>query len=282
MDLNKFFSNDNKAKEWKPTPKLIPVIEKAIIKYNEDRKQDSPTMFRASEIGGCDRKFLLKHLGHKEEISASSYMVMNTGTKLHELVQEYLADCLVSLEERLYFNEFLSGSYDGELKGEIFGEKKNGLLEIKTTGVNNYQRLIKNQSQLSNKYKFQNNAYLQAKGLEWTAFIFLNRNLQFTDDFIEENKDNLHLYNPIFHEIIYRKDDAMVEKIRQKITERKLCMELKTLPKRVKMSECSYCSFGPSGNNVCEEKHKEEKAIEKAEKEVLKEQNKKPKKKGLK
>lgn len=282
MDLNKFFSSDNKAKEWRPTPKLIPVIEKAIVKYNEERKQDSPTMFRCSEIGGCDRKALLKHQGHKEEITPASYMIMNVGTAIHELIQTYIAEHLVSLEERLYFNEFLSGSYDGELDAKILGEKKNGLLEIKTTGVNNYQRLIKNQSQLSNKYKFQNNAYLHSKGLDWTIFVFVNRNLQFTDEFIEENKDKLHLYNPIFHEIIYRKDDLMVEKIRQKITERKLCMELKTLPKRVKMSECSYCSFGPSGNNVCEEKHKEEKVIEKTEKESLKQTKKQPKKKRLK
>ncbi len=293
MNIGDIFGKDDKKefekKEWKeikPEPKLVPVLQQSIVKWNEGRKQDSPTEFRASEIGGCDRKYLYKQ-SQVEEIDWQSYLVMNMGTVIHELLQSYLKDHLISLEERLYFNlesgdsspnTLLSGSYDGELDGKLFNEKKNVLLEIKTTGVSNYQRLITNKGQLSNKYKLQNNVYLHAKGLDRTAFIFFNRNIQFTDEFIEQNKDIIDTLNPVFHEITYYKDDALVEKIRQKITDRKLHKSLGTMPKRDKTSECSYCSF----KSVCDADNQNEKAARRAEKSAKTKQEKEIKKKGVK
>jgi len=286
MDLNKLFGEDNpnekkEWKEWKPRPKLVPILEAEIVKYNEARKQSSPTLFRASEIGGCDKKFLYKFNGLTEEIDAKGYLTMNVGTAWHELLQTYLAEHFVSLEERLYFNDKagdssvcadLSGSYDGELTGKIVGQEKNILLEIKTTGVSNFQRLITGKGQLSNKYKFQNTVYLHAKGLDMTIFLMVNRNIALTDEFMELNPD-LDV-NPTFHEIIYRKDDAMVEKLRQKITDRKLHMKLGTSPKREKVTECSYCSFEAQ----CKAEHEQNKILareaKKSETENKKEQEK--------
>lgn len=290
MDLSKLFSENTpkEKKQWKelkPEPVLTPILEKCIIEYNEAKNQTSPTDFRGSEIGGCDRRWLYKQKHGKESIDWKSFIIMNVGTSIHELLQEYLADHLVSLEERVYFNidagdssvnTILSGSYDGELDAKRFKEKTNGLLEIKTTGVNNYQRLLTNKAQLSNKYKLQNTMYLHAKGLEWSIFIFCNRNLQFTDEFKEEYKDRLDEFNPVFHEIKYYKDDALVQKIRQKITDRKLHYKLGTLPKREKTSECDYCSF----RGICDEDNEREKVERREEKSAKTKQEKLNKKNG--
>lgn len=295
MDLSKLFadnnSNDNKEKkqwrELKPEPVLTPILEKCIVEYNEAKNQDSPTEFRGSEIGGCDRRWLYKQKNGKEPIDYLSYLIMNVGTSIHELIQTYLSKYLVSLEERVYFNidsgdtsvnTLLSGSYDGEFDGSIFGEKKNVLLEIKTTGVNNYQRLITGKGQLSNKYKLQNNTYLHAKGLDRTCFIFFNRNIQLTDEFKEEYKDRLDEFNPVFHEITYYKDDLLVAKIRQKITDRKLHHKLGTMPKREKTSECDYCSF----RSTCDADNEREKIERREEKSAKTKQEKLDKKNGIK
>lgn len=271
MDLNKLF--EDKSNNWKPKkPKqvLIPILEKAIIKYNQERKQTSPTMFRASDLG-CDRKFLLKHQGNEEEISAESYLIMNVGTSIHELIQTYLKDHFISLEERLYFNDTagdcsendtLSGSYDGHLKLDDFGEC---LLEIKSTHADNYQRLCKFAA-MSNKYKLQNHVYLHSKGLKKSIFIFFNKNCAWTQDFKEKEPDIVATMNPIFLEVILEKDDKYVEMIKEKIKNRKLHMKLGSLPKFEKQSECDYCHYGPNKTGLCKTLHLQEKQSLKDEK----------------
>lgn len=300
MNLNNVFGNkgpkDDKSgaqknktewknfgkKEPKGKSKLISSLEQGILDANVV-KQESPTMFRASSIGGCDRKQVYKLLGIEEDdISTDSFMIMNVGTIYHTLIQGYLKDCLESLEERVYFHpELLSGSYDGILKGELFPDGKRRLLEVKTTGYEHYERLCKMPKMLSNKYKIQATMYMECLGIEETVFLFINRNVALREEFKKENPDQ----HPFLLEIIYKKDPAMVAKLHEKIHNNKSLIDnyrerlalgpvsedemFEFLPPRETQNDCNYCSFNESGR--CKADHEKQKEKVRLDKKKLKE-----------
>lgn len=257
MDLNKLFEDNGDKSRWKeynkPEPKLTAILGPLIKEYNDERKQDSRTLFRASSIGGCDRRAVYKLNGLKEPIESNSLMIMNIGSSFHSLIQEYLKNCLTSLEEYVSYNEFLGGHYDGLLKKEIIGEEC--LLEIKTMNVNSYQRMLKFPI-IYNKYKIQANVYMKAMNIEKTLFLFVNRNLDYTDEFKKENKDDLDKYHPAFLEVMYHRDDNLIKEIDEKIEIRKTNFENGTLPAYKKTSECSYCAL----SEICKADRKKEKS----------------------
>ena len=112
MNLNNLFdkgakdkSGSPQKKEWKnfgkkePKRSLIKEIEESIVAYNKAKYEPSDTMFRASGVGACNRKLMYKELGVEgEEIDAHSFAVMNVGTYIHAMVQDWLGEKLESLQ----------------------------------------------------------------------------------------------------------------------------------------------------------------------------------------
>jgi hypothetical protein len=290
MNLNNVFDKSKNDKpEWKksgkskPKRSLVKEIEESIVAYNKAKYEPSDTMFRASGVGACNRKLMYKELGVEgEEIDAHSFAVMNVGTYIHTMVQDWLGEKLESLEQKVYFDkELLGGSYDGVFhEGYFVNGEKDGF-ELKTTNVENYQRLLLNPSpwQLSSKYKYQANMYLYCLGLKRQRFIFFNRNVTLLDSFIEEHGDK---YHPFLLEIVYERDEEIIEKIRQRINDNKKAIDkfkaeenpdiLDYLPEYKKCSECSYCPYEKSGR--CKSDHEEQKIRKRLLKKKLKEDGK--------
>lgn len=267
MDLNKLFDEDFSAKkDWKPKKVITPIIEKSILEYNSSKNDETPTLFRCSGIGSCDRRIVYetRHPELKGIKDAKSLFVVNVGTVIHELLQEYLNDKLKSLEQRVYYSDLLSGSYDGEFSAQITGDKEDSLLEIKTANVEVYQRFLLYPNTLYAKYKKQASAYLKALGLKRAYFVIVNKNGGLLSDFKKENVGKFTELEEVFLEIVYDLDEKYLEEIDEKIATRKYHIDVGTLPPRKKVSECNYCPF--QSNGQCEEDHKQEKELKKKEK----------------
>lgn len=299
MNLNDLFdkgakgdsgSGSPKKKEWKNFGKkqakrsLVKEIEESIVAYNkkiEDEAGPYPTLFRSSGVGGCNRQLIYERLGVEgDRPNFQSYAIMNTGTALHEMIQNWLGEKLETLEERVYFHPtLLSGSYDGVFKeGFFFDGEKDGL-EIKTCGVSHFERMIVNPGNwyISKKYAIQAQSYMAALGTKRQRFIYFNRNITLTDSFLKEHGEGT--YHPFLLELVYERDEKIIQEIHERITNNKILIDkyfaeenpdiLDYLPEYKVTSNCDYCPYAKSGR--CKADHKEQQARNRLE-------NPKPKK----
>jgi len=89
LNLNDIFANANEPKNFNPTRKnvLIPVLAQQMRNENkrEYKRAEEPT-FRASGIGGCQRKMMYQLLGYETELEHLSVFTLQQGTIIHEMI----------------------------------------------------------------------------------------------------------------------------------------------------------------------------------------------------
>lgn len=255
MNLNDIFAGINSqpyipAKKNKLLPILINQMETESAKVHPPAKEAT---FRASGVGGCQRKMMYKLLGYNEKYDHISAFTLQQGTVVHEMIQGYLqrAGIIESLEEELKILPNLNGHYDGVIV--IDGERY--LLEIKTINHVAYERVSK-YNNVYKKYILQAHCYMKALGLTKTIFLFVNKGHTLSDDFRRDNPD----IDPLFHEVEVRFDKKIWAEIEEKIGELVNYFETKTMPPMKKVSECAYCNFkSKCENDWAEEKQQRKK-----------------------
>ena len=267
MNLNDIFANADEPKNFTPTRKnvLIPVLAQQMRNENkrEYKRAEEPT-FRASGIGGCQRKMMYQLLGYETELEHLSVFTLQQGTIIHEMIQGYLqrAGIIESLEEELQILPNLKGHYDGVIK--INGERY--LLEIKTINHLAYERVSKYNT-IYNKYILQAHCYMKALGLAKCLFLFVNKGHMVSEEFAKENP---HI-DPVFHEIELKYDEKIWQEIEDKLSLLTEQFKLGVMPPAKKVSECSYCQFAEK----CQQDWKEEKSAKKKPKAAQGEQKNK-------
>ena len=239
MNLNEIFSNAEKYNKqtFIKNNKLLPILKEQMQK--ESSKTYPPSKeatFRASGVGGCQRKMMYALLGYDNNPDHVSVFTLEQGTLIHEMIQGYLqrAGVIESLEEELQILPQLKGHYDGVLN--INGERY--LLEIKTINHVAYERVSKYNT-VYNKYILQAHCYMKALDIDKCLFLFVNKGHTVSEEFAENNPD----IDKLFHEIEVKFDNKVWEEIETKISDLTIHFENKTMPPMKKVSECSYCSF---------------------------------------
>lgn len=256
MNLNDIFDGINNRpfapiKKKKLLPVLINQMSEESAKIYPPAKE--PT-FRASGVGGCQRKMMYKLLGYEERHDHVSAFTLQQGTLVHEMIQGYLqrAGVIESLEEELNILPNLNGHYDGViiLDGERY------LLEIKTINHIAYERVAKYNT-VYKKYLLQAHCYMKALGLKKAIFLFVNKSHTLSDEYKVENPD----IDPLFHEIEIKFDNKVWQEVEDKIGELVQYFENRMMPAVKKVSECSYCNFREKCQSDWEiEKQKKRKA----------------------
>jgi CRISPR/Cas system-associated exonuclease Cas4 (RecB family) len=204
---------------------------------NESQDRTGRAKFRASSLGSCQRQILYKLTGdYPEEKTAREVMTLNLGTAVHEVLQEYIKRIpgFVSMEDTVRFPEVVNT--DGHYDGLIVINGKRYLLEIKTSNVEAYQRLVSRPVPYM-KHQMQATFYMKALDVEETIFLYVNKNGMFVGDFAKMYPDA----NPYFLEIRYK----LNPKIHELNVEFAKSLEMHyndgTLPAYKKNSSCDYC-----------------------------------------
>lgn len=238
MNLNDIFAGVN-SRTYIPAkkPKLIPILTNQM---SEESKKAYPpakeATFRASGVGGCQRKMMYKLLGYEEQLDHVSVFTLEQGTLIHEMIQGYLqrAGIIQSLEEELNILPNLNGHYDGV----IVINNARYVLEIKTINAAAYERMVKYGS-VYKKYLLQAHCYMKALGINKTIFLFVNKNHLISD----ECKQEVPSADPLFHEIEIDFDKTIWQEVSDKIGELTEYFDKKVMPPMKKVSECAYCNF---------------------------------------
>jgi len=238
LNLNDVFAGVNNyayvpAKKKKLLPTLINQMEEESKKTYPPAKEPA---FRASGVGGCQRKMMYKLLGYDERHDHVSVFTLQQGTLVHEMIQNYLqrAGVIESLEEELQILPNLKGHYDGviQLEGERY------LLEIKTINHVAYERVSKYNT-VYKKYLLQAHCYMKALDLKKAIFLFVNKGHTISDEFKADNPD----IDPLFHEVEIHFDKKIWAEVEEKLGELVKYFDTKTMPPAKKVSECAYCNF---------------------------------------
>lgn len=241
MNLDDLFNLPGTYKKPEP-PKQILVPRLAKLMESENRKLVPPAqepVFRASGLGYCPRYTLYSFGGYEDAKTYQEVFTLNQGTKIHDIIQEYLKkdpNLLLALEDEITNGDipFTNGHFDGLLN--IDGEKY--LLEIKSQHVEAYQRMCL----LRQPYKAhirQAHFYMRALNVDKVIFLYVNSNKKLLEDFAKENPD----VNPVFCEIVYNFDEAVYSEIKDSVDSLVTHFRNKTKPVYKTVSQCSWCQF---------------------------------------
>lgn len=168
-----------------PPPSVVSLIDQVLDK----REHLHPPFFRPSMVFDCDRKNVYHYLQVKQEgtsYGAKLQRILDTGTKLHELLQGYLAQhegiffvpevkVSATLGER---NAFIQGSCDGLIIRRSDGHKS--VLEIKTIAPKSFETL----KAPIPKHIGQAMIYARLLGVYYVTFLYFDKGGQAFKEFV--------------------------------------------------------------------------------------------------
>lgn len=213
---------------------LIESLLENIKKEEKDREWMNP--LRMSSAGNCQRKIAYQVHGYTPKpLTPRARMVFRLGdiieAELKSLFEKYKIDKQFDItypKEAYYFaidDTVILGHVDG-----IIGSPKKMILEIKSINDRGYKQL--KTEGVSYGYKCQANAYMHAKKIYTTLFIFYNKNTSHVQE-IEV------VYDPKLYEEIKNRFKLVITSTKDKLPDR----EYGPLDTGYLPYNCSYCPF---------------------------------------
>jgi hypothetical protein len=130
--------------------------------------------FRPSSIGGCRREAWYHYLRYPTEpqrMDPKFQLILNTGTKVHDMVQNWLARSqrfFVSTEVHVWIPQlYVYGHPDA-----VLTDRKSGytwLVEFKSINLNQYTKLTK----AKQEHRWQANIYTGLLSLQWYSVVYV-------------------------------------------------------------------------------------------------------------
>lgn len=194
---------------------------------------------RVSQLTSCLRKEFFRYKKAPTFYDPKSYLSLQAGTFLHQLIQYTLKDDLISKEEKIEYQDLFTGHYDGIINFQ----NENSLIEIKSASPFALQKVLQEIAMVEKDYQSLNpNMTLYRYLIQANAYIYALKDIT-SGWLILVNKASVKNIDTIFT-MKFQYDENLAGVIINNAEKLADYIKNNTLPPPIESSwECSYCPY---------------------------------------